>query len=528
MGTSVAASRPPLPLPLHRPPSAAAVAGNPRSDHRSLTYWMGRVLEERIALQASPKPDTVHDLRVAIRHCRSLAATMEKFDPDPSWPEMRKIARKVFRTLGELRETHVLRDWAKKMASETDPLRKDLLDRLEENEKQSHEAAMRACARFEEEDWTRLERRLSRRVRIVPPGGLSAECLVLEQFEECKELHNRALRTEKAKPWHALRVSVKKFRYTVQSLLPDTYAVWSENLKRLQDLLGDVHDLDVLARTLEDWEAPEDQEQNDSVKIWQDKIALERRDRLETYRQLTLGKTSLWSEWRHQLPYGSRLEAAASARLRATMRAGDKHARRTRQVSRLALRIYDLLRQKQAAPQFESGQFRRLLEASSLLQSITPVIDGALSLKQLRKHILKMSIPPNWTREEWDLMAWAVRFHRGPEPKLKNGFAKLSDADQETVRVLAGTIRLARSLRKCGIAKTTGLRLEVSAEALVLGVPALVDTEEYAARLAAGKHLLESVLTKPLLLKALPERERSTTAKANPPETPLLFAVAAS
>ncbi|HKV23866.1 MAG TPA: CHAD domain-containing protein [Candidatus Acidoferrum sp.] len=527
MGTPVAASRSPLPLTLPCSPSAMPAAGAVRSDYRDLAHWMGRVLEERAALLASPKPDTVHDLRVAIRHCRSLASVMERFDPDPAWQEMRKAPRKMFRTLGEWRENHVLRDWTKKLGSESDPLRERLLASLEEDEKLREAAARRACERFDEKEWMLLERRLRRRVRIVPPGGLAAECLVLELFEESKELHNLALRTEKAKPWHALRVGVKRFRYSVQSLLPEQYAAWSKNLKRLQDLLGDVHDLDVLAKTLEDWKQPADGEQSESVKNWQERIAQERREHLETYRRLTLGKTSLWSQWRHQLPHGVRLEAASTARLRATVRAGDKHARRTAQVSRLALRIYELLRRKHAAPLFEAGQVRRLLEAASLLHGITPGSEGTLSPKELRKYILEMAVLPNWTREEWDLVAWIVRFHRGPEPKQKNGFARLAEADQTTVRGLAGILRLARVLRKCGVAKSTGLRLEVSEDAFVLGIPGLVDNKKNAARLGAAKHLLESVLPKPLLLKALPKPDRSTRTKESAPETPLLFAVAA-
>jgi CHAD domain-containing protein len=38
---------------------------------------MNRVLEELGRLRAAPDPDTVHDLRVAIRRCRSLAGLME-------------------------------------------------------------------------------------------------------------------------------------------------------------------------------------------------------------------------------------------------------------------------------------------------------------------------------------------------------------------------------------------------------------------------------------------------------------------
>jgi CHAD domain-containing protein len=239
-----------------RSPVAVAPVSGPRSEHRGLSHWMNRVLEELGSLQSSPDPDTVNDLRVAIRRCRSLAAVMEEVDPDPAWPEMRKVARRVFRALGDLRDTQVMVEWVKKLGPENDPLRAQLLASLETAEKQLSETALRVAAKFDEKGWTRLERRLRQRARLVPTGGLAAECLALERFEEAKELHNRALRTEKPKPWHTLRIGLKRFRYTIEGLLPDHYAAWSENLKRLQDLLGDVHDLDVLSELLKDT-APE-------------------------------------------------------------------------------------------------------------------------------------------------------------------------------------------------------------------------------------------------------------------------------
>jgi CHAD domain-containing protein len=533
MATAMTASRSPLSLTALRSPFAVAPLAGPRPEHRGLSYWMNRVLEELASFRTASNPETVHDLRVAIRRCRSLAAVMEEVDPDPAWPQMRKAARKLFRALGTLRDAQVMQEWVKKLGAANDPVRAHLLASLEQDEKRYAESAQRASAKFDEKEWAHLERQLAQRARFVPVGGLAAECLALERFEEAKELHNRALRTEKPKPWHNLRIGLKRFRYTVEGLLPEHYAAWSENLKRLQDLLGDVHDLDVLSEMLDGTKASEGLKTSEGLKaselpnLWQEKITRERRERIETYRQLTLGTTSLWHEWRHNLPHGRRLEAASTARLSATARAADAHSRRTAQVSRIAIRVFELLRRAQAAPVFQQANMRRMMSAAAKLHGIETVGERRLSQKAVRKFLLQLTVPPNWTGEEWDLLAWAVRFHRGAEPKQKNGFAKLSEVQQSAVRTLSGVVRLARVLRKSGLEGTVGLRCEKSADAIVLRIPGLADTAETAARLAAAKHLLESVLAKPLILKTVPKIEK-TPAPAEPPtEAPLVSAASA-
>lgn len=524
MATLLTASRSHLSFVAPRSPFAVSPLTGLKPEHRGLSHWMNRVLVELGHLRTSPGPETVHDLRVAIRRCRSLAAVMEEIDPDPAWRQMRKLARKLFRGLGAVRDAQVLEQWIKKLAPENDPLRIHLLASLESDEKHRSASALRIAAKFDEKQWTSLELRLRRRIRLVPASGLAAECLALERFEEAKELHNRALRTEKPKPWHDLRIGLKRFRYTLEGFLPEHSAAWSENLKRVQDLLGDIHDLDVLSETIEETKVPGASE---FAKAWQEKIARERGDRVQTYRQLTLGKASLWQEWRHNLPHGRRLEAAAKARLGATARATGAHSGRTAQISRIANRVFDVLRRVQAGPVFHAAHMPRLMQAAAKLHGIDALGDRKLSQKDARKFLLGLTIPPNWTAAEWDLMAWAVRFHRGPEPKQKNGFAKLSEEQQTTVRALAGVLRLARTLRKSGLESAVGLRCEKSKDALILSVPGLLDTAEIAARLAAAKHLLESVLDKPLILKSVPKPEKPPNPLEQPPEPPLVNAASA-
>jgi exopolyphosphatase/guanosine-5'-triphosphate,3'-diphosphate pyrophosphatase len=328
----------------------------------------------------------------------------------------------------------------------------------------------------------------------------------LERFESARELHAKALRTEKPKPWHALRIGLKRFRYAVENLLPEHYANWSDNLKRLQDMLGEIHDLDVLGEVVKKSDFLETE---DSLKLWQEIIQRERNNRIGTYRQLTLGKTSLWNIWRSGLPTNGRVEAAALARLRATARAVDPHVRRTSQISRVAVALFDALKRADGAPAFSDATLHRVLLAAARLHGVGDAKAGKSPQKAARKFLLGLAIPPGWSNEDWELLALAVRYHRGAEPRAKDGpFSRLSAEQQNSIRALAGVLRLARALRKCGVASGAGFRAEKTTEAVVLRVPGLADDVETAARLAAGKHLLEEVLRLPLIVKAAAKPEK--------------------
>jgi len=473
-----------------------------RPEHHGLSYWMERALKELDHVCTSPDADAVHDLRVALRRCRSVAAVMEEVDLDRSWREMRKLGRKLFRQLGELRDTQILEDWTKKLGTEQEGIRQRLLSGLEKKETELRQTALKVAGKFDQRAWRKLEQTLARRVRVVPPDGLAAECLALERYEAAKELHAQALRTDKPEHWHMLRIGVKRFRYTVESLMPERYEAWGDNLKHVQDLLGDVHDLDVLSEQVAQ---NADAESEETRAAWAERIHCERHERLEAYRQLTHGNSNLWQEWRAGLPQGSRVEAAAMARIRSTARALIGNAVRVAQVARLATNLYDGLRRVHAAALLAEKDLRKVMRAAAQIHGIGRRLNPDAPQKAARNFLREMPVPPGWGEEEWELLVNVVRYHRGTAPKAKHkNFSRLAPEQQKAVGVLAGVLRLARALRKCGVASASGLRIEKSVDALIVHVPGLEETEETVTRLAAGKYLLESALEEPLILKPAP------------------------
>src|SRR5208283_942322 len=158
--------------------TGSTVAGS-TIEIRGLQYWMQRVVKELESVREAPEPDAVHDLRVAIRRCRSVAAVMEEVDSDAAWPAMRKLGKKLFRQLGELRDTQVLEEWAKKLGPESDAVRERLMSAFTAQEKEQQASALNAVEKFDQKSWKKLERKLHRRSRLVPANGLAAECLAL-------------------------------------------------------------------------------------------------------------------------------------------------------------------------------------------------------------------------------------------------------------------------------------------------------------------------------------------------------------
>src|SRR4029077_5739547 len=173
--------------------TATTLPGAP-AEHRGLSHWMDRVLKELDTLRNSPSKDAVHDLRVAIRRCRSVAAVMREVDPDPAWHALRRLPKKLFRKLGELRDTQIMDEWMAEHGAENDKLRVALHAFFQEKQPDLAQQALRLSARFDAKAWQRLERKLRKRARLVPAGSLAAQCLAVERLSEAKDLHTKALR----------------------------------------------------------------------------------------------------------------------------------------------------------------------------------------------------------------------------------------------------------------------------------------------------------------------------------------------
>jgi CHAD domain-containing protein len=461
---------------------------------------MNRVIEELARVRESADADAVHDLRVAIRRCRSVGTIMEEVNDHRTWESVRRLPRKLFRALGTLRDLDVLAAWVERLVAADDPLRSKLLELLDEGARTPRRRVRRAIRTFDEKSWQRLAHSAPKRARLVPPNSLTAQCLALERWEDLDRLHAYAMHDDSPGTWHALRIGLKRFRYVIEILLPGRSEAWSDGLGQTQDLLGEIHDLDVLrtrvTRHLDGIDAM-------STRAVRHAIATKRRECVERYGQLMTGDASLLRTWRAGLPAGKAIAAAGAGRLRTTMRAMDPHPRRAAAVARLAVALFDGVKMTSSAGQWiRDDRFRTILGAAALLHGIHANRWRASRHKAASHFLRQVPVPPGWSAHDWALLTVIVRYHRGAEPVARHRrFAQFSREDQEAVRYLAGVIRLARGLRRCGVNAPDNVGVDTTAASVQLRVLGLPDTAKNAARLAAAKHLLEASLQRPILIE---------------------------
>jgi CHAD domain-containing protein len=533
----------------------------PAKPKLGLRAWMERVLEECDRADRNFDADAVHDLRVALRRCRSLADGLIALDPDSSWKDMKKAGKKVFQALGDLRDMQVMEEWIDKlshMSSEKSsnkpcdksnetrgpsngPVALKVLDHIHAREAVCKQLARKDLDQFDRKQWRQWSKTLPQRAARVRPGSVVYLHLALEKWTEAYGLHKRALRTRSTVGWHQLRIGIKHFRYTVENFLPAQHAQWGDDLKELQDLLGEVHDLDVL------WATAIDSNVNafpdlQSRKEWREKLNVERQKRLARYRDKMVGRHSLWRLWRADLPSGPQLHAAAMSRLRTWAGYLDPDFAHAQRVAQLSLHLYDGLKNAglilpnhisstSVAPISTSQTVdadsdldpRAILQAAAFMHEVGQARGQKNHQKKSYRMIRSMTRPLGWSARELELAATVARYYRGALPRPRGKIMqRLELPDRPTATMLAGILRLSAALdiRKRRNQKQSTLRAAASqsraeqpaakrVEVRLQDNFIIVRAEGYspldrsAEHIAAARHLLEAVLRRPVLVRPL-------------------------
>jgi CHAD domain-containing protein len=526
-------------------------------------HWMLRVLHECDRVAAGFSPDPVHDLRVALRRCRSVADGMSAIDPDPQWKAMKKAGKRLFERLGDLRDTQVMMEWIEKLDrsvqpallsasdqkrgdvdhhspnlqplldagidshSPPDPAARALLAILGHREAEQKREAGAALEDFDRKQWRQWSKTLPARSARLRPGSAVFKHLALERWTTARELHTRALRNRSRIAFHTLRIGIKRFRYIVENFLPEEHAAWSQDLKHMQDLLGEVHDLDVLWATACASHVFPDEV---SRRIWHARILEERTQRIDEYCQCMVGPDSRWSLWRSGLPQGKQIQEIATRRMGLWAKALDPDFPHSQRVARLALELYDglgargMLQSWRPPPNGDGdADPRSRLYLAALLHDVGKSKGNKGHHKESLELIKKHATPLGWNARDMQLAAIVARFHCGALPSRSHkSLRDLMPAERRTIICLAAILRLANALDSSHNGQIRRLQIEnaIPARRRTDGLlpkpaplgkhePLIIAAEGYAPgsptaqTVAAERYLLETVLRRPVVVTAI-------------------------
>ncbi len=536
---------------------------------------MERVLEECDNVSADFSADPVHDLRVSLRRCRSVADGMMAMDPDRDWKAMKRSGKALFQRLGALRDVQIMMEWIDKLdlaslagpqattidhadqestslsdansqvflvpptaGTSHDPV-SSLSQILRAREAEEKREARAALDEFDRKQWKQWAKSLPLRATRIRPGSAVFKHLALERWTAARELHVRALRNRSQIALHTLRIGIKRFRYIVENFLPEEHAAWSKDLKRMQDLLGDVHDLDVLWGTAISCHIFPDEALKTA---WHDRILRERTKRVDEYRLRTTGPDSLWNTWRDGLPQGPQIQEFATRRMKLWAKALDPDFAHSERVARLALELYDglvlagLFPRKSSIPaaaKSEAKGMRGSLYVAALLHDVgkSKVNKGhhKKSLELIQKH----GTPLGWNAEDMALAAIVARFHCGALPRRSHKTLRdlLPDQQKDVLR-LSAVLRLANALdsthdghvRRVKIQNADIPKQRMSGflrkpavvakdQAVIIAAEGYADGTSTAQAVAAERYLLETVLRRPVIVKASPAVRRAAPTR---------------
>jgi len=530
-----------------------------------LRYWMLRVLDECDNVAADFSADPVHDLRVALRRCRSLADGMMAMDPDPSWKAMKKAGKQLFQRLGALRDIQIMMEWIEKLelnAEQTpalvvlpqtlpdaagdisakdeisatfvssqdhshDSAAQALLYILKGREAEQKREARAALEEFDRKQWRQWSRSLPIRTSRIRPGSIVFKHLALERWTTARELHTRAMRTRSQVALHTLRIGIKRFRYIVENFLPAEHEKWSDDLKHMQDLLGEVHDLDVLwATAISCHVFPVPASRN----AWHERIVEERTKRIDEYRARSIGDDSLWHSWRAGLPQGKQIKEIATRRMKLWAKALDPDFAHSERVARLCLQLYDALngaglfrKPASANGHGDSDEARASLYLGALLHDVGKTKGDKGHHKESLELIKQHGTPLGWKEEDMRRAGLVARFHAGALPARNHKELRdLLPDDQRTVIQLAAILRLANALDVAHDGHVRRVKIENLSqpsaprrsngflrkppvlgknEALVIAAEGYAEGTATAQAVAAERYLLETVLRRPVIVR---------------------------
>jgi CHAD domain-containing protein len=456
-----------------------------------LPYWADRVLDEHSNVGGALPAEPIHDLRTSLRRCILIAEIMMDLDPGCDWKAMRKSARRTFQRLGTLRDTQVMTQWIEKLGTPGEASTDLLLGALKKQHEQDRIEARAAVWEFDRKQWRAWRRECAKHYRRLVSDRAACESLALEMWESVRDLNRRAQRSRSLLAYHRLRVGLKKFRYAIENFLPSTYPGWAPDLKFLQDLLGEIHDLTVLDQMIV---KNRNLFEESALQSWRAKTDDERSSRLRQYRAKMAGKASPLRIWREGLPAEKDLRSTGLARLGEWASFVTPDFARVRRTARLSLQLYDGLANCSLIGKESQIEGRFILHAAALLQETGRFKKSKAYHKESYRMIRKISPPPGWTKRDLELVALVARFHRRALPYPDHQKLRVYELPlrQSLIR-LAGILRLANAFQAKSYRSLRRVHVENGPGFLVIRAEGFRDQDPINTKLSVARRFLEFI-----------------------------------
>jgi CHAD domain-containing protein len=482
-----------------------------RNPQLGISYWMERVVEEADGAIRELSTDHVHDLRVALRRCRSMAEGFMEIDPDPAWRALQKEGRQLFKRLGKLRDAQVLQKWVTQLSEPEDRVAAAMLSHLRRSEQELKGAALSALQAFNRDRWRGRIRRLHSRARQLPPSGAVFQLTALRAWNRVREDHAKALRDRTPAAWHRLRISIKRFRYTVENFLPLRHADWGGDLKEVQDCLGEAQDLFVFWQTAVRFRVFPDMETRER---WRARVESERALRIEGYRAKMVGPHSHLGTWRKGLPQQRQFPSMS---LRMIEKWAVFHRLDLASARRVRSKSLQLLTGLQSSKSPEIKTRRNILHLAAILHELGRAKANRHGNGSAERILRRLPPLPGFSADDLFSAAMVVMGQRGKFRSFEiEEYSFLPEGQLRLVMELCGILRLARVLANDVGEKIGQLEVEQTPDAILIFASGYSELGPLAEKAAQARHLLEVACRRPVLIRCKKEKD---TEEQRPPAT---------
>jgi len=219
--------------------------GSSTSAERGIAHFAARAVSDIERSRARLLPRATKETRTALRRVRAMCEILDGLVDDPAVALLKREARTLMRALGPLRDADVFRALLIDVFDGRPP--RPLIVELSRERRTHARVARDAVRAFDVESFRALASTVAERARTFEGDHPVMAHVARERLEACRPLLAAArAHIDDEEPLHALRIGLKRFRYVIESFLPDAHARVAKRLKSVQDVLGTLHDLDVL------------------------------------------------------------------------------------------------------------------------------------------------------------------------------------------------------------------------------------------------------------------------------------------